>query len=65
MSQPIGALNKINVIGQPRRIGAYGFFVTFHRHQRGAVFKSHRQMDNARRDFEFRDIAELFLQPEQ
>ncbi len=63
--QPVDALDKIDVVGQPGRAGAHRLLIALHGAERGAVFERHRHPDNARRHFQLADVAEPGFQLQQ
>ncbi len=65
VAQAVGAGNKIHVVRQPRRRWPHRLPVAFHGGKCCTVFKCHWQMDDARRDFQRRDIPQRRLQLQQ
>ncbi|CAH0314496.1 hypothetical protein SRABI106_04149 [Rahnella aquatilis] len=60
--QPVGALDEIDVIRQPRCFCAHGLLIAFDRAERGGVFKRHRHVHDTGRDFELADIGQAVFQ---
>ena len=63
--QTIDTLDKIDVIRQPRRTGTYGIGIAADGIKRGAVFKGHRQVHNARWHRHLADVANARFQLQQ